>query len=286
MDKKQRIVLTRLLAGYILLFFTIRFAEFITPSRLLGPPLFNLGLDITYWSYWLLQLPSLLIYNRAGAILFDLATFLSGILVILFPLKRKWAVAFTILVILQCISFNTFALIHTVTVDGLIVVFLPFWITDKEKFSLAWQGIRYFNCYFYVAAFIWKSCIGDSLWYWQQGVGTFKPNLVQYLYHNPDTLLSGIFRWFLRNEWALNTGHIFVMLLEGTMAIGLFTKKYDRILLWLPIVIVASTYFFADVFIFELLVLNFAFIKPDQWERIGNKFPLLTYPIRHAQKNN
>jgi hypothetical protein len=274
MNSLQRTVLTRLLTGYTLLFFVLRFFEHVTPSGLQGPPLFTTGLDLTYWAYRLLHLPQLLLMNKTGAVLFDLLVVLSGVLVLLFPLRRKWVIGFSILIALYAISFNSAAMIHTVTVDGLFLVFLPFWFGDMERSGLAWQAIRYYACYLYFSAFIWKVFIGNAFLYWGQGAGTFKLNLVDYLYYHPDSLLSGFYRWFLRHEWVLNGGHVFTILLEGAMGIGFFTRRFDRTLFWIPVLIHIITYFFADVFIFELLVLNFAFLNGAQLAAIGQKFKL------------
>lgn len=286
MTNLQRIALTRLLVSYALLFFIIRFFEYTTPSRLLGPPLFNLDLDLTYWLYKLSGLPDLLIGNRAGAILSDLLLAGTGLMAILRPLRRAWIISFSILLTLYALAFSTFSLGHTVAFYGLIVVFLPFWIADNEKFNLAWQGIRYYTCFIYLAAFIWKTGIGDSFFYWQQGSGSFRYNLVEYLYHNPDSIMSGMSRWFISHDWALNTGHIFIILLEAVMGIGLFTKKYDRLLFWVPFIIHITTYIFADVFIFELMILNFAFLTGRQLTAISRKFPALIYPQKHVLKTN
>jgi hypothetical protein len=274
MNSAQRTVLTRLLTGYTLLFFVLRFLQWVTPSRLQGPPLFTTGLDLTYWAYRLLHLQQLLMMNKTGAVAFDLGVVVLGLMVLLFPLQRKWIIGFSILIALYAISFNSVAMIHTVTVDGLILVFLPFWIGDGERFSLAWQGIRYYACYLYFSAFIWKVFIGNAFFYWGQGVGTFKLNLADYLYYHPDTFLSGFYRWFLRHEWALNGGHVFTVILEGLMGIGFFTRKFDRALFWIPVLIHVITYFFSDVFIFELLVLNFAFLSNGQLDWVGRKFKL------------
>src|SRR5450432_628830 len=103
MNSSQRTVLTRLLTGYTLLFFVLRFFEYVTPSRLQGPPLFTTGLDLTYWAYRLLHLQQFLMMNHSGAVTFDLGIVLFGGLVLLFPLQRKWIIGFSILIALYAI---------------------------------------------------------------------------------------------------------------------------------------------------------------------------------------
>lgn len=286
MSQQARTILTRVLTGFVLLFYLLRWTEKVTPSGLSGPPLFNLGTDITYWGYWLLDIPSVILYSKAGAVVFDTLVFITGIMVLLFPLRRGWIILFSLLIILSAISFNTVVLLHTVTVNGLLLVYLPFWIGDNVKFELAWQGIRYYCCFIWFMAFCWKTCIGNAFYYGQQGIGTFKMNVVYYLYYNPDTPLAAFFRWSIRHEWFLNAGNIVVVLLEGIMVIGLLTRRYDSVLVWLPVVITVLTYLFADVFIPELLVLNFAFVRATQWEELGRKFSVLSYPYLYAQKSN
>jgi len=58
-------------------------------------------------------------------------------------------------------------------------------------------------------------------------------------------------------------------LLEGIMVVGFFTKKYDRWLIWVPVVIHVTTYFFSDVFFIELLVVDLSFLSVTQLDRLG-----------------
>src|SRR6201985_198571 len=128
MSVTQRMLLTRCLVVFILVFLLFRWLEFSTPPGLSGPPLFNVGVDITYWGIWLLHLPDLILYNRAGAILFDGLLLLCGLLLVIFPLKRRWIISFSILLAIYGLIFNSVSLVHTVTVSGLMVVLLPFWV--------------------------------------------------------------------------------------------------------------------------------------------------------------
>lgn len=276
MTNTQRIILTRIVTGFILCFFFLRFIEHTTASSLLAPPLFAAQLDITYWAFQLLHLPGFLIYNQPGAILFDFLLFLSGVLAFIFPLTRKWIIFFTILVFLQAISFNSYGMHHTHSLAGFMIVLFPFWIKDSEKFNKLWQGVRYYVCFIYSISFIWKAFVTQVIFNWEQGIATFKPNLVEYLYHNPEGLLSGFYRWCISNAWFLNTGNLMVVLLEGIMLIGFFTKKWDRALFWIPVIIHLATFIFADVLFFELLVLDFSLLSLLQLEHIGKKNSGLT----------
>lgn len=275
MNNTQRTIITRIVISYILLFLVLRFIEHLTPSRLLAPPLFHLQLDISYWLYKLSGIPSLIIYNKTGAILFDLLMFGTGLLSLIFPLQRKWLIPFSVFLFIYAISFNTFVMHHTHSNAGLMIVLFPFWFADNTRFFLLWQGIRYYTCFLYFTSFAWKLVKG-SFFNWQQGIGTFKVNMAEYIYHNPDNVLSGFYRYCIRHDWLLNAGNIILALMEGMMIIGFFTKKMDRLLFWIPVTIHVVTYFFSDVLFFELLVLDFSLLSGKKIEAIGHRIPILT----------
>jgi hypothetical protein len=273
-ENRQRIVLTRLVTGSLLFFLLLRFLEQTTLSGLLSPPLFKTDLDITYWLYKWSGLPALIVHNRVGAIIFDGLLFATGLLSFVFPLRRKWIIPFSLLLILYVLSFNMFATHHAGQVCGFVVVLLPFWIADNTKFGLAWEGMRYFTCFVYVIAFVWKTCIGDSFYSMKHGVNSFRGNLVDYMWLNPDSFMTQLYKYCLRHEWVLNYGEKAVVLLEGVMVIGFFTRKFDKTLIWIPVVIHIATYFFSDVFFIELLVIDLSFMSLSQLDRVGNWFAI------------
>jgi hypothetical protein len=279
MTSKQRIILTRMVVGFILFFFLLRLIEHTTPSGLMKPPLFIVQMDITYWAYRLSHTADLILYNTYGAIAFDCLLIVTGCLSILFPLQTRWIIPFSLLVFVFVLTSNGFGMHHAHWMTGTMIVLFPFWVSNIEKFYLLWQGIRYYTCYVYGMAFIWKTFMGDSFFNWQQGIGSFKINLVEYLYHYPDTLLAGFYRWCLREDWFLNTGNLFIMLLEASMIIGFFTKKWDKLLFWIPVFIHLTTYFFSDVLFFELLVLDISFLSLKQIDGVAGYFQKSIPPI-------
>ena len=145
MSSGQRVIITRWVIIYILFFLLLHFIEYTTPSRLLSPPLFNFQLDITYWIYKLLHIPDFIVYNRAGAVLFDIFLFLTGILTAIFPLRLYFIIPFSLLTIVYVITFNSFAAHHSHSMAGIMIVLLPFWVADNSKSFLLWQGIRSFK---------------------------------------------------------------------------------------------------------------------------------------------
>lgn len=275
MNDKLRIILVRLLASYALFFLILFFFQYATPSRLLAPPLSSVGLDITYWMLKYSGLLRLIVYNRAGSILFDIFLFATGILTLIFPLQRKWVIAFSSLLFLYSLVFNLLLIHHVSFMAGVLIVFLPFWLNDPERSWLLWQGVRYYTCLIYTMAFVWKILIGRSFYFWPQGNATFRYNLVEYMYHNPESFFSSFYRWCLLHAWVLNGGEKMVALAEGLMVIGFFTRKWDKFLFWCPVFIHLTTYFFSDVFFFQLLILDFSLLGVRQIHSLGRPFSII-----------
>src|SRR5579872_3446110 len=272
MTDRQRMTLTRLVTGSLLLLLALRWFEHATLSRLASPPLSGAGMDITYWLFKDSGIPGFLVHHQAAAVIFDLLMFSSGLLAFLRPFNRGAILAFAVLVFVYALTFNLFAAAHMAQVSGFMVVLWPFLIRDNKKFGLAWEGMRYFTCFIYFTAFFWKIAPGHSFYYLHQGSATFKTNLVDYLVLNPHTFMTTVYRWFLRHPWLLDVGEKGVVLLEGTMIIGWFTRKIDRYLIWVPVAIHVITYYFSDVFFIELLVLDLSLLSTPQLERIARGF--------------
>ncbi len=273
--QKERIIITRLIFLFILVSLTLRFFINATPSHFLQPSLFLVQFDLTYWIYKLSHLPDIIIKNRTGAVIFDLLLFFTCIMSILFPLKRIFIICFSLLFFIHALSYNMYIVHHAHPLSVMMLITLPFWVRKKEHWKLLWEGMRYYICFIYTASFIWKTIYGTSFFFWNNGVNSVKLNLVEYIYHNPDPVMSSVLKYLISHPVYLNIGHIFIILLEGLMAIGFFTKKFDKYLMLFPVIIHIATYFFADVFFIEMLVLIFAFFPSKQIDTIGKKIPLL-----------
>lgn len=273
--QKERIVITRLVFSFILFFLTYRFFINVTPSHFLQPPLFLIQFDFSYWLYKFSYLPVFIIKNQSGAYLFDALLFFTCIMSIIFPLKRIFIVCFSVLFLLYALSYNMYIVHHAHPLAVITLITLPFWAGKKERWKLLWEGMRYYICFIYTASFVWKIFIGKAFFFWNNGVTSARYNLAEYLYHHPDSNMSSVLKYFISHPVYLNIGNMVVILLEGLMIIGFFTKRYDKYLMMFPIIIHIAIYFFADVFFIEWMVLIFVFITGKQIDTISKKIPLL-----------
>jgi hypothetical protein len=256
----ERNLLTRMIAGYILIFYLLRLYLGVTPSGLNHPPLFALEMDIIYWTFQGSGLANWLLSNPIAAISFDLLLINSGAYVIWKPQQVVAVFLFATLICLYVLLFNSRITHHTHAMCGIVLVLWPFTFRNQEKFNRLWEGLRYLTCFIYFMSFYWKAFIGDSFYQFNHGLLSVQGNLAEYIYHNPDTILSGFYQWMIAHPLLLNIGNTTIFLLEGAMVIGLFTRKFDHLLFYIPILVHVAGYFFSDVFFMEMLVLDFTLL--------------------------
>ena len=271
----QRKTIGRLVFSFLFIFLFYRFWVNATPSNLLGPPLKALNFDFTYWIYNILGLHNSIIHNQTGAAIFDILLFTSCILCIVFPLKNGFALVFGICIFLYALTYNTVILSHSHPLAIPMLITIPFFFKQNKNWKILWEGMRYYICYVYTISFVWKVFIGKSFFDWNMGVKSVKLNLVEYMYHFPNTVTTSFLSYLIAHPAILNIGHIIIILLEGIMVIGFFTKKYDRILMIIPIIIHGATYLATDVFFMEMLVGIFTFLSLKDLEVLKRKIPLL-----------
>ncbi len=262
--------IVRVIVAACLFFLIWRGVNHLLPFQLLAPPIYHVGYDFTYWLFMWLRLDQWLVISQPGSFIFTAAIFLSLVLLFAFPKNRVIAVLAAVIFFLYCTAFNIF-LGHSLHYQvGFVILFFTF-CSGRRQFDLWWQTARYFACFAFFTAFAWKMVYG-GIFQWDGGELSAKQNLAAYLYHYPDTAMAHFYYWVFQHPFWINLGHKVVILAEGVFLVGFFTKKLDRLLLWLLCFIVISIYLFADVFFFELLILTLPFVRPAGWHKLQGWF--------------
>jgi hypothetical protein len=121
---------------------------------------------------------------------------------------------------------------------------------------MVWQGARYFCLYLYADAFIYKALIARNLYYFPMGAEIIKTNQAAFMLNSPASALSPVYSYFITHPALAYACFAGMVLLEGSMLVGFFTKRWGRFLFFVPILFHAIDYFFVDVFFGDLLILN------------------------------
>jgi len=275
--------MVRAVFAFILVSFSFRYYNQVMLHQLLQPVIVKTESDLAYWLYHLSGVAKLIVQDDLGSLLFDCLLVGLGVSCLLWPSRRFLIVIFSLLYPLYFISYNAFVTHHTGTMDGILLITLAFWTTKGNTFLLLWEALRYFTLSIYSLAFFWKVFIGISIFSISQPMAIVQENLALYLYHNPGTGVANGIGWFLQHPVILYVGYTTCIVMQGGMLTGFFTKRYDYLLFLIPFVFHLATYFFVDVCYFELLILNFTFLRPGTlskqpwWPRPGRQH-LVTSP--------
>ncbi|OQP62530.1 hypothetical protein A3860_27955 [Niastella vici] len=256
----QRTRIARIVFGLALVSLLLSFFSHTLLHQLQQPVLKFPYVDTTYWVMHYLQLPEFITGHFGVAVLFDLALFASCLLSFLYPLKRLFIWSFIVLYFVYFITFNTFGCHHTNHKIGFLLIAIPFTVADYKSFNFLWQGLRYFMCFAFADAFLWKF-FRLSWLYNSEGMLILKMNQTAFLYLERHTGTAAFYRWLLQYPGLLQGIYITGMIMEGLFIIGFFTRKYDRFLLLLSLVLPIGFWLIADTWFFELLILSLTFIN-------------------------
>ena len=228
-------------------------------------------LDPTFWLVHILKIPGFISSNFYVAWFWDIVLFASCTGVIIFP-QKKWLLAvFIVFYFVYYIIFNSYGLHHTHSLIPFLITPLAFLFT-KKSFSFAWQGLRYFLLFSYSAAFLWKffrfSWLQSS-----QGILIVKKNLTPYLFFNPNTFMAEIYWWFLNHPFLTETIFLAGFILEGVFIIGFFTRKYDKALFIISLLLPLGFWFLADAVFYEMLVLSLTLLPVSTISKFVDQRP-------------
>lgn len=257
---RQRTRIARLVFGLALVSLILSFFSHTLVHQLQQPVIRYPYVDVTHWVMHYLQIPEIIAGHFWVACLFDLSLLASCVLSLLYPQKRLFIWSFIVLYFVYFITFNTFGCHHTNHKIGLLLVAIPFTVADYKSFNFLWQGLRYFLCFAYADAFLWKVC--RLAWLQaDEGMLILKRNQAAFLYFEPETWFAAFYRWLLQYPGLMQGIFITGMIMEGLFIIGFFTRKYDRWLLILSLILPIGFWLTADAYFFEFLILSLTLIN-------------------------
>lgn len=251
----QRTLLCRLVFAFIFFFLLYYQYSNTMAHQLQSPVLIFPYVDITYWIFHLLKIPDFITHNYFAASCFDSLLFITCILSFLFPGRRIFITSFFILYFTYYIIFNSYSTQHTHSKAGMLLATIPFMVPDKMFYYL-WEATRYFTLFIYTDAFLWK-LLRFSIFKKDHGSLVIKKNFAGFLYYNSNSYLANSFKWLLEHPVIIQTIFLAGFMLEGCFIIGFFTKRFDKYLFVISILLPVGFLYLSDAFFFELLVLSF-----------------------------
>jgi|SRR6185437_2013 len=237
--------------------------------QLQSPVLKFAYVDPTFWVMHLLKIPGFVASDFYLSWFWDIVLFISCIGILIFPGKKWIILVFIIFYFVYYIIFNSYGAHHTHSLVPFLIVPIPF-LFSKRSFAFSWQALRYFLLFAYSAAFLWK--LFRLSWLKSgQGILILKKNLTPYLFFNPHTFLAGIYFWFVNHPVFVEVIFFAGFILEGLFLIGFFTKKFDRYLFIISLLLPFGFWFIADAVFYEMVILSLTLLPVSAIEKFSDQ---------------
>jgi hypothetical protein len=191
-------------------------------------PYFNIGIDPAYWLFYFAGFPQYILSHIWLAVLCDVLIIAFLLLLIFNPFNNKAGAILFILLFLYYISLSG-CLGHKNFQTGFFIVMIPFIFKENRNKKIAFESIRYFLLFYYLSASLLKLSNGglfeiphfsevlqnQFLPYYTEGHQGWRTMLNVFLINNHKLGFLLYFSSFV---------------VEFSVVIGFFTKKYDQYL--------------------------------------------------------
>lgn len=268
-----RSYIIRISFAFFLAIFFWRYYSHILPHQLRNPELINVGFDPIYFIFYIFNIGDILT-NEYYSSIFTLLLLFFTIYPIINPYKRVFLIIYAVLYLTYFIVLNTYLTFHAHYMSCILLLNVCFTFKKNVNFNLMWEFMRYFVCWVYFSAFIWK-IINGSVFQPSYGLEIIKTSQASFIYSNPNSFWSEFYFFFISNPILTSVGTSAIFLLEAIFGLGFFTKKVDGILLVSIFIIHLTIYLFVDTLFIEQCILFVVFISKETWRKIDRKSRLL-----------
>ena len=242
-------------------------------SQLQQPVFIHSGSDNTFWLLHYLRIPQFFLHNYWAALLFDITITTSCIICIVLP-QNKACTYITILGIwLLHFCYSSAAGKHYAQI-GYLLPPLALLIFNEKKFAISWQLIRYWICFLYCSAGIYKMVYG-GFFYANNMSNILQQMNAEWLFFNPKGVQTSCIYFLINHPFWAQLFYQAAVLIEMAFFIGFFTKKYDKYLVSTLILFHVGNYFLLHISFIEQSLIFAPFFA---WHAIAAYF--------YSNKNN
>ncbi|MEP7109039.1 MAG: hypothetical protein ABI760_13685 [Ferruginibacter sp.] len=234
-------------------------------SQLQAPVLIYPGSDNSYWLLHIVRIPQWLLQHFRVSLAFDIILTISCI-VCIFATDQRFFTWITVAgVWLLYICYCSAAGKHYAQI-GYLLAPIPFLALKQYKFDYLWEGVRYWVCFLYASAGIYKLYYGgftyalnmshimqqmNADWFIFHSRG-IQANIISYLIDHP-----GISQWLFR----------LACLVDLSVIIGFFTKKFDNWLLLALVTFHLGNFFLLHIPFIEQSLIFAPFLPWKTWAK-------------------
>ena len=242
-----------------LFFHLIRIDDGLCMTCLDQPFLYELRQDPLLWLGQYFDLPRSLISYKWVSLFFDVTP---AILIFVFMFhsdaehKRLWLL-FIITFWIYLLIILSFPSLSVRKYLGLALIPIAF-IVPKNKYDLSLEYLRYFCLFIFSSSALWKIFRG-SIFESDHFYNIIRSQHFSNFLHYPDHWISNFNLFLLDHPNFLHLSFVLVVLAQLSFAVGVFTRRYDKVLFILMI---------------AFILMDFVVMRIEYWE-FAVFFPLL-----------
>ena len=218
------------------------------------------GTDYTFWLAHFLQFPDIIISHYWLCLLIDISVVATTLCCIFSNKKRFiYAVSLFILFLIQRITIESYSCSHTKSTSCLLIALLPFCFKKEKNTELMIEFGRYFLIYIMVIS-------AYSKYHW--GALFDSHNFSNILVHqhidlatlHPSHISYKIASFLIDHPGYGDIAFYILFIVQSSFIIGIFTKKYDRVLFIFLFCFAIATYFIMRIYNFDITVLGLSLL--------------------------
>jgi len=227
-----------LLTVYGIFYFAV-FGSMIGQGRLLSqvqPALWNFNRDVSELVVIASGLPRWMTAHRGSFLFFDILLFALPLAWVATGLRRWLGVVFVLFLSLYLLLADIFWQVHHE--PFILYVLLPLALITR-KFNEVLKACRYYFLYIFISAAVWKIARG-AVFNGEEMSRILLFHHSELLTSSCDGLLCRGYTWLIDHPFVAQLLYAGGVLLEAAFVVGVFTRRYDRLLLALAVVFVVA----------------------------------------------
>lgn len=268
--QKEQEQITKMVSLFLLVVWLWRWWQGLLLYQLQAAPFVSVEADNSFWLFHASLIPFLAIHSVAGLFFDFIWLFAAGWLT--FRQYSKWVgLALAAVFWSYFFIYNSVATHHEHTLVGLLFFTVLINIRQAENFVFCFVGLRYYAVFAMFSAGFWKLWRG-SLFLPNQMSEILKRQHLEYLINYPDAVYSDFIIFLIQNPSISNWLWYAGWALELFFVVGFFTRKWDKILIFLFLAFFVMDYFLMNLCFIEFCIFVLVFYS---WKGIWGYYDAL-----------
>lgn len=221
-----------------------------------GQPLKCPGTDYTFWISHLLGFPNYIIQYKWLCLFIDVAIIALNLICFFRNEKRYlYCLALVLLFFIQRITVESYSCSHTKSISCLFIGLLPFCFKKKNDIELLIEFGRYFLIYIFLIS-AWNKLMNGALTDAESFSNTLISQHLDLATLHPKHISYKIAIFLIQYPILANLSFKLLFIIQSSFLIGIFSKRFDRILFVLLVLFAISSYFIMRIYNFDIVLLG------------------------------